>query len=134
MRTHFLAVRVDDLNQAAEVANFVAPEHLELQVRKTSIPAFRRSITTAGAVLEGAWTPAVLGDFVAGPSHVLPTGRSGRFFSGLRVTDFMRRTSVVAYDRNSLKRALPVVEAFSRLEDLDAHGVSAAVRFSRAGK
>ncbi len=128
MRDSFYAVRVENNDQAAEVANFVAPEHLELHVEKPWIERFRRSITTAGAVLEGEWTPAVLGDLTAGPSHELPTGRSGRFFSGLRVTDFMRRTSRVRYDEKSLKKALSTVEILSRLEDLDAHGRSATVR------
>ncbi len=130
---NFFAIRVGDCEQAAEVANFVAPEHLELHVTKKWIMRYRRSITTAGAVLEGPWTPTVLGDFTAGPSHVLPTGRAGRFFSGLRVDDFMRRTSRIAYDEKSLEKALSVVKTFSELEDLDAHGASAAIRFSQAG-
>ena len=66
--------------------------------------------------------------FTAGPSHVRPTGRSGRFFSGLRVADFMRRTSLVRYDRASLRRATPVVAAFAALEQLGAHGRSVEIR------
>ncbi len=129
---HTYAIRVRDLEQAAEVANFVAPEHLELHVDRSWLQKYRRLITTAGAVLEGAYTPTVLGDFTAGPSHVLPTGFSGRFFSGLRVSDFMRRTSRLRYDRRSLRKALPVVEAFSRLENLDAHGASASIRLRKS--
>ncbi len=129
---HTYAIRVRDLEQAAEVANFIAPEHLELHVDGPWLRKYRRLITTAGAVLEGPFTPTVLGDFTAGPSHVLPTGFSGRFFSGLRVTDFMRRTSRLRYDRRSLKKALPVVEAFSRLENLDAHGASASIRLKKS--
>jgi hypothetical protein len=70
----------------------------------------------------------ILGDFTAGPSHVLPTGRSGRFFSGLRVADFMRRTSLVHYRRTNLRRAAPVVAAFAAMEQLDAHGRSVEIR------
>jgi histidinol dehydrogenase len=70
----------------------------------------------------------VLGDFTAGPSHTLPTGGTGRFFSGLRVADFLRRTSLVHYAPGSLKKAAAVVEAFSRMENLDAHGRSLKVR------
>ena len=77
--------------------------------------------------------PTALGDFTAGPSHVLPTGRSGRFFSGLRVADFMRRTSLVQYDRASLRRAAPVVAAFAALEQLDAHGRSVEIRTKLGG-
>ncbi|MEX2382515.1 MAG: histidinol dehydrogenase [Opitutales bacterium] len=123
------SILVERYSEAAEVANFVAPEHLELHVAEAEIPRFRESITTAGAMMEGEWTPTAVGDFTAGPSHVLPTGRTGRFFSGLRVMDFMRRTSILAYGPESLKKALPVVEVFSRLENLDAHGRSVSIRF-----
>jgi len=76
----------------------------------------------------GNETPTALGDFVAGPSHVLPTGRAGRFFSGLRVADFMRRTSVIQYDAKSVRKAEPVVAAFAAMERLDAHGRSVRLR------
>ena len=76
----------------------------------------------------GNETPTALGDFVAGPSHVLPTGGTGRFLSGLRVTDFLRRTSVVAYDSPSLARASSSVAAFAAMERLEAHGRSVCIR------
>lgn len=123
-----LVVTCKSLNQAAEVANYIAPEHLELQVADKSIEPLSRQITTAGAILQGYMTPTVLGDFTAGPSHTLPTGRAGRFFSGLQATDFMRRSSTVRYDAKSLKSAAPVVETFARLEQLDAHGKSLTIR------
>ncbi len=124
----FLAVEVRDVAAAAAVANYVAPEHLELLVRPAAARKLSRLVTTAGAILVGGDSPTVLGDFVAGPSHVLPTGRTGRFFSGLRVADFVRRTSLVRYDRRSLERAEPAVAAFSAMERLDAHGRSASIR------
>jgi histidinol dehydrogenase len=124
----FLAVKTEDLDQAAEVANVIAPEHLELLVTAPAAARLTQKITTAGAIMVGNETPTALGDFTAGPSHVLPTGRSGRFFSGLRVADFMRRTSIVQYDRTSVRRAAPVVAAFAALEQLDAHGRSVAIR------
>lgn len=124
----FLAVEVGTLDQAVGVANVIAPEHLELLVAPAAVASLTRKITTAGAIMVGNETPTALGDFIAGPSHVLPTGRSGRFFSGLRVADFMRRTSLVRYDRASLRRAAPVVAAFAVLEQLDAHGRSVAIR------
>ena len=76
----------------------------------------------------GNYTPTALGDFTAGPSHVLPTGRAGRFFSGLRVADFLRRTSIVRYDRTNVRAGNRVVAAFAAMERLDAHGRSVAVR------
>ena len=108
-------------NQAAavEVANYVAPEHMELQVEQPEklVP----QITTAGAILVGEYTPTVLGDFTAGPSHTLPTGRTGRFSGGLQLVDFMRRSSYVEYDKKSIARAKDVVVAFGKMESLDAH-------------
>lgn len=123
-----LAVTCRKLSQAASVANFVAPEHLELQVADNSIEPLCKQITTAGAILQGYMTPTVLGDFTAGPSHTLPTGRAGRYFSGLQATDFMRRSSTVRYNEDSLAKAAPVVETFARLEQLDAHGKSLSIR------
>ena len=124
----FLAVEVKAFTQAAEVANYVAPEHLELFVDKKSADALVKKITTAGAIMLGQDTPTALGDFTAGPSHVLPTGRAGRFFSGLRVADFLRRTSLIRYDRASVKKGNKVVAAFARMEQLDAHGRSVEIR------
>lgn len=124
----FLAVEVKTPAQAAEVANYVAPEHLELLVGGKSSAALVKKITTAGAIMLGNETPTALGDFTAGPSHVLPTGRAGRFFSGLRVTDFLRRTSLIRYDRASVKKGNPVVAAFARMEQLEAHGRSVEIR------
>ena len=122
-------IEVPDLDAACEVANFIAPEHLELHVEMNQIPRLLKTIKTAGAILCGHDTPTVLGDFTAGPSHTLPTGRTGRFFSGLKITDFMRRSSVVRYDPRSLGRAREVVKVFAELEDLDAHGNSMEIRF-----
>jgi histidinol dehydrogenase len=124
----FLAIEVRSLAEAVEVANYVAPEHLELLVKDSAAKTLTRLITTAGAIMLGNHTPTALGDFTAGPSHVLPTGRAGRFFSGLRVDDFLRRTSVVRYERGSVRRAEPVVAAFAAMERLDAHGRSVKIR------
>lgn len=129
----FLAIRVPDLGRAAEVSNRVAPEHLELLVRKRAVPGLLRSVVTAGAIMIGNATPTALGDFTAGPSHVLPTGGAGRFSSGLRVADFLRRTSIVSYDLQGVRSAWPTVAAFSAMERLDAHGRSVAIRIPRAG-
>ncbi len=129
----FLAVRVGSLEQASEVANRVAPEHLELLVGPAAARKLLKSVTTAGAIMVGNQTPTALGDFTAGPSHVLPTGGAGRFSSGLRVEDFRRRTSVVHYDARSLRAAEPTVVAMAAMERLDAHGRSASIRVARRG-
>ncbi len=112
-------VLVPNLDAAAEVANYVAPEHMELQI--ASPEKLAGKITTAGAILAGEFTPTVLGDFTAGPSHTLPTGRTGRFSGGLQLADFMRRSSFVKYDRKSIAKARDVVVAFGKMESLDAH-------------
>ena len=133
LRDGFLAIKVSSLAEAAQVANRVAPEHLELMVRDGSYAGLVKAITTAGAIMIGASTPTALGDFAAGPSHVLPTGGAGRFSSGLRVSDFLRRTSVLRYDGRSMRRAEPTVAALSGMEGLDAHGRSASIRVARRG-
>ncbi len=124
----FLAIEVGNLGQAAGIANYVAPEHLELIVAEPMVEKLTAAIVTAGAIMVGNHTPTALGDFVAGPSHVLPTARAGRFFSGLRVTDFLRRTSLIRYDKASVKKAEPAVAAFAAMEKLDAHGRSVRIR------
>jgi histidinol dehydrogenase len=87
-----------------------------------------RHLLTAGAIFLGNYSPTVLGDYVAGPSHTLPTGGAGASFAGLTVDQFQRRTSVVEYDRMSLQRALKGVKTFSAIEGLTAHGRSAECR------
>lgn len=124
----FLAIVVKTPAQIAEIANYVAPEHLELLVKESSVKTLTRTITTAGAIMIGNYTPTALGDFTAGPSHVLPTGRAGRFFSGLRVVDFLRRTSLIRYDKKTVRAGAKVVAAFAAMEQLDAHGRSAQIR------
>lgn len=128
LKDGFLTVVVRSLDDAVTVANHVAPEHLELLVRPAAQARLTRAITTAGAIMLGNFTPTAVGDFAAGPSHVLPTGGAGRFLSGLRVADFMRRTSLLAYDRRSLSKAAPVVAAFAAMEQLAAHGRSVSIR------
>ncbi|HEV2395236.1 MAG TPA: histidinol dehydrogenase [Verrucomicrobiae bacterium] len=120
-------IQVKGPDEAIELANELAPEHCELMMRNSRRLAAR--LLTAGAIFLGPWSPTVLGDYVAGPSHTLPTGGAGRSFAGLTVDQFQRRTSVVEYSRASLKKALPAVRKFAQLEGLDAHGRSAAIRF-----
>ncbi len=119
-------ILVPSLIDGVELANQVAPEHCEVitrDARKVS-----DGIITAGAIFLGNWSPTVLGDYIAGPSHVLPTDGAGASFAGLTVDQFQRRTSVVEYNRVSLKKALKGVRKFAELEGLDAHGRSAEMR------
>ncbi len=128
LATGFIGIVAKSAEDIARAANFVAPEHLELMVKEPLQKTLLKTITTAGAIMLGEHTPTAVGDFTAGPSHVLPTGGAGRFFSGLRLDDFMRRTSVIKYDKPSIKKAAPVVAAFAALERLDAHGRSVKIR------
>ncbi len=129
LKTGLFSIRVSSEKRAFEVANFVAPEHLELQIDDSKVERFTSSITTAGSILQGHYTPTVLGDFAAGPSHVLPTGRTSRFSAGLRLSDFFRRSSIVRYDLEALRKADEVISRFSAMEELDAHGRSLSIRF-----
>ena len=128
LETGFRSIFLPNLERLSEVASFVAPEHLELQVSEENLDFLTERITTAGAFLMGHKTATSLGDFAAGPSHVLPTGRSSRFSSGLKLNDFLRRTSYIKYDENSARKGQSVVEEFAKMEQLDAHGRSLSMR------
>lgn len=122
-----LIVVVNTLDEGMELCNQFAPEHFEIMVREPR--SWLRKVRAAGAVFFGMWTPESAGDFVAGPSHVLPTGGTATMFSGLTVDDFRRRTSFMAFTRADLQETLPVIEAFGRVEGLDAHSRAARIRF-----
>jgi histidinol dehydrogenase len=119
-------ILVKNLDDAVALTNQLAPEHCEVMTRQPG--KVSEKILTAGAIFLGNWSPTVLGDYVAGPSHVLPTDGAGASFAGLTVDQFQRRTSVVEYNRASLKQALKSVKKFAKLEGLGAHGKSAEIR------
>jgi histidinol dehydrogenase len=119
-------IQVKSVADAVALANQIAPEHCEVITRDAR--QVSAGIVTAGALFLGNWSPTVLGDYIAGPSHVLPTDGAGASFAGLTVDQFQRRTSVVEYDRTALKKALKGVQKFAEMEGLDAHGKSAEVR------
>ncbi|MBI4577728.1 MAG: histidinol dehydrogenase [Planctomycetes bacterium] len=121
---------VRDLDEALALAERIAPEHLELVVRDPESLAGR--VRSAGAVFLGPWTPEAVGDYVAGPSHTLPTGGSARAFSGLSVHSFLRRSARVRYDREALERDAPAILALARAEGLEAHALSVEVRLAAA--
>ena len=119
-------IQVATLTDAVALTNQLAPEHCEIMTRNPR--QLSEGILTAGAIFLGPWSPTVLGDYVAGPSHTLPTGGAGACFAGLTVDQFQRRTSLVEYNRAAMKKALPHVQKFAELEGLDAHGKSASIR------
>jgi histidinol dehydrogenase len=120
------AIVVKDLGEAAEVANQVAPEHLELLVNDPwgLLPRIKH----AGAIFMGGASPEVLGDYLAGPSHVLPTGGTARFASPLSVDDFQRRTSLIAFSQEKLETLEPALVELARLEGLEGHAKAATIR------
>jgi histidinol dehydrogenase len=122
-------IQVKSLDDAVALANQLAPEHCEVMTRNPR--QVSAGILTAGAIFLGPWSPTVLGDYVAGPSHTLPTGGAAASFAGLTVDQFQRRTSVVEYNRTSLKKALSTVKKFAELEGLGAHGKSATTRLGK---
>ncbi len=120
------AVHVNDLSEAIAICNDYAPEHLTLVVENDTevLPKIRN----AGAIYAGNYSAVAVGDFLAGPSHTLPTGGGGKSFSGLRADQFQRRQSIVRMDQQAIENSLATVHEFSRIEGLDAHGASVEIR------
>lgn len=125
--TGVLLVVTDTLDSGMNLVNQFAPEHFEIMTKEPR--RWIQKVKNAGAVFAGAWTPESAGDFVAGPSHVLPTGGTAAFFSGLTADSFRKRSSVIAFTRADLLDTLPVIEAFGRVEHLDAHARAGSIRF-----
>ena len=121
-------ILVKSLAEAPAIADRLAPEHLEIATANAD--ALAAEIKDAGAIFIGRYTPEVIGDYVAGTNHVLPTARSARFASGLGVLDFMKRTSLLKLDPESLKALGPAAMTLARAEGLDAHRRSVAIRLN----
>ncbi len=130
LRRRGAVVVVRNLAEAMELAEQIAPEHLELMVENPRrwVPRLHN----AGALFLGPFSPAPLGDYLAGPNHVLPTGGSGRFFSPLGVYDFVKRSSVVSATRTGLRRLAPAVISLAALEGYEAHAAAVRCRFDGA--
>ncbi len=125
--TYGTIVLTEDLREAAEIANEVAPEHLELCVSDPYglLPLIRN----AGAIFLGHYSPEPLGDYYAGPNHVLPTSGTARFFSPLSVDDFVKKTSLIHYEKDALRAAAEDIILLARKEGLTAHANAVAIRF-----
>ena len=122
-------ITVRDLDEAAQLSNRIAPEHLEILTPDPE--AVAAQCVHAGAIFLGPFTPEAIGDYVGGPNHVLPTARSARFSSGLNVLDFMKRTTLARMTPEALKAIGPAAEALAASEGLQAHGLSVKARLDR---
>ncbi|MEC5291795.1 histidinol dehydrogenase [Aurantimonas sp. C2-6-R+9] len=127
-RDHGAIIRVASLDEAPALSDRIAPEHLELAVEDPE--ALFAKVRNAGAVFLGRHTPEVIGDYVGGSNHVLPTARSARFSSGLSVLDFVKRTSILKLGPEQLRTLGPAAIELARVEGLDAHGRSVAIRLN----
>ena len=122
-----ILVLVEDVGEAIGIVEDFAPEHLSLVIKDAR--QWAAHIRNAGAIFIGNFSPVAAGDFIAGPSHVLPTGGAAKAFSGLTIDQFYRRTSIVEYPQRALHRVWPHIESFCGVEKLDAHARSVTIRF-----
>jgi histidinol dehydrogenase len=127
-----ILVLVEDVGEAIGIVEDFAPEHLSLVIKDAR--QWASHIRNAGAIFIGNFSPVAAGDFIAGPSHVLPTGGAAKAFSGLTIDQFYRRTSLVEYGQRALHRVRPHIETFCEVEQLDAHGRSVTIRFDEEEK
>ncbi|MCR5414393.1 MAG: histidinol dehydrogenase [Kiritimatiellae bacterium] len=127
-RDGILIVVAGSIGEGLDVVNGFAPEHFEIMTKDAL--KVMKGVKSAGAVFAGPWTPESAGDFVAGPSHVLPTGGAANMFSGLTPDDFRRRHSFVSFTENDLRETKGTIEAFAAVEGLDGHGRAATIRFA----
>lgn len=120
-------IKVKNMNQGVDLVNRIAPEHLQIMVKRPE--RILQNVRNAGAVFLGPYSPTAIGDYIAGPSHVLPTHGSARFFSGLSVDDFLRTTHVISYTRRGLERVRQSAEYIAEMEGLNHHKKSISIRF-----
>jgi histidinol dehydrogenase len=116
-----------NMEEACDIVNRLAPEHLQIMVKNPQ--KWLKKISNAGAIFLGQYSPTAIGDYVAGPSHVLPTGGTARFFSGLGIDDFVKSSHIVSYSRKALEKARKSIEKMTKLEGLNKHLESIKVRF-----
>jgi histidinol dehydrogenase len=126
LETYGAIIVVENMNLAFEMANRIAPEHLELQIKDAF--EYVGKIRNAGAVFVGDYTPEAVGDYIAGPNHVLPTAGAARFASALSVDNFIKKTSLIHYTRKAFQREAPDVIRLAETERLGAHARSVKVR------
>ena len=127
-RPYIGIVGVKNMEEAIDVANKIAPEHLQILTNDAASVA--KKIMHAGAIFLGPYSPTALGDYAAGPSHVLPTLGTARFFSGLCATDFVKRSHVISYSKKALEKFRAPIEKVAMIEGLKKHADSIHVRFT----
>ena len=120
-------IKAKNLDEAADIANQIAPEHLQLMVRDPR--KILKKVRNAGAIFLGQYSPTAVGDYIAGPSHVLPTGGTAKFFSGLNIRDFLKSSHVISYSKRALENTIADVERIASLEGLTKHIESVKERF-----
>lgn len=120
-------ILVKNLDQAVDVINELAPEHLEIQIK--SPKKILKKIRNAGAIFIGPYSPTAVGDYIAGPSHVLPTGGTARFFSGLGISDFIKSSHIISYTKKGLEKTRGSLEKLAEMEGLPKHLESVKARF-----
>ena len=118
-----------DLNEAVDISNTLAPEHLQVIVKMRM--KFYPGLKHAGAIFAGPFTPVAVGDYVAGPSHVLPTGGTARFCPRLSVNDFLKRTSIISYSEEGLRSSANDIITIAESEGLQAHANSVRIRVDK---
>ena len=123
---------VENMKVACEIVNEMAPEHLEIMAREED--EIVNGVQNAGAIFCGAHTPEAVGDYIAGPNHVLPTGGAARFSSALTVQNFLKRTSMIRYTSAEMERTAPMIAALAEAEGLDAHARSVMIRLRGGGE
>ncbi|MFA5866533.1 MAG: histidinol dehydrogenase [Actinomycetota bacterium] len=126
---NFKILLVESIDDAVTISDIIAPEHLEILTENAD--AVARMISNAGAIFIGPWTPAVVGDYIAGPNHTLPTNGTARFASPLSVNDFVKRTSVIRYSKDALKAAAKDVKKLAETEGLKEHAKAIDVRIKK---
>src|SRR5690606_36765812 len=126
LETYGAFIIAKDENEAADLSNRLATEHLHISTKNPEM--LLQKIQNAGAIFLGHYTPVAIGDYFAGPSHVLPTGGTARFANGLCANDFLKRSSIIAYDRTSLQQVVGDVRLMADKEGLTAHRHSVDIR------
>jgi histidinol dehydrogenase len=116
-----------NIDQAIEVINRIAPEHLEILIKRPN--RIMKKIQNAGAIFTGPYSPVCIGDYVAGPSHILPTGGTARFFSGLGARSFLKSIHTISYSKKALEKEKVAIEKMTKIEGLNKHLESFKVRF-----
>ena len=124
-----VAFVVADLTEAVEIANEIAPEHVELEVENPI--EWVGAIRNAGAIMLGPYTPESVGDYIAGPSHILPTGGAAKYASPLSVDDFLKKTSIISYTKTALEKVTPAVVKLAQIEGLQGHAEAMKIRSNK---